>query len=465
MNRQEFLKIASMALAGGLMSAACRTTPGNEQALDSSSDPESEENILIVGAGLAGLGAAQQLTRAGHQVQVLEGRARLGGRTWTSTAWADAPLDMGASWIHGLRGNPLTDLAMSAGVELSITNADNARLYAGNNRGLTAAEEERLEEIQGWLDEVIGEAQAGENDRSIRAVVEAALQDVPHTEKDRQFMEFLLNTSLEHEYSGSVAALSTWWFDDDETFGGQDALLATGYQKIIDYLATGVDVRLNEAVQSVDWSGPKVTLTTRQGTYTAARVLITLPLGVLKTGSVQFSPPLPDRMQGAIQALGVGVLNKCYLRFGEVFWPRGIDWLQYISPAAGQWTDWVSLEAAAGQPILLGFNAADFGTEIERWPDKDIVASAMGALRQMFGANVPEPLDYQVTRWHSDPFAQGSYSFNAVGSEPAMRDHLAESLGGRVFFAGEATHRTYFGTAHGAYLSGLRAGREIERSI
>lgn len=109
----------------------------------------------------------------------------------------------------------------------------------------------------------------------------------------------------------------------------------------------------------------------------------------------------------------------------------------------------------------MGFNAADFGREIEAWTDAAIVGSAMQTLRRIFGRHIPEPLDVQITRWAADPFAYGSYSFNALGSTPSMRDDLARSVGRRLFFAGEATERRYFGTVHGAYLSGLRAAQEV----
>jgi monoamine oxidase len=116
---------------------------------------------------------------------------------------------------------------------------------------------------------------------------------------------------------------------------------------------------------------------------------------------------------------------------------------------------------AAKLPVLLGFNAADHGRKIEGWTDEQIVASAMRTLRTLFGRNVPAPLDYQITRWASDPFARGAYSFNALGSTPRMRDHLAQHLNGKVFFAGEATERKHYGTVHGPYQSGLRAAQEI----
>ena len=172
-------------------------------------------------------------------------------------------------------------------------------------------------------------------------------------------------------------------------------------------------------------------------------------------------PELPRHKRQAIAKLGMGVLNKFYLRFPEVFWPADVDWLEHIPAEHGVWTEWVSFQRAAKRPILLGFNAADRGRAIEAWPDRRIVASAMSTLRTIYGAGIPEPLDYQITRWATDPYSLGSYSFNPVGSTPVMRKNLAAPLKGRVFFAGEATEQDYFSTAHGAYLSGLRTAREV----
>lgn len=457
MRRREFLRLAGLALAVGAANAACRTG----LAMGENSASGSGRRVLVLGAGLAGLAAAKTLIQAGFEVQVLEGRGRLGGRTWTSTHWQDAPLDMGASWIHGTRGNPLTELAKLAGAELAQTDEENAWIYGPDGAELDEDGEERLEEIQDWLEEIIGEAQEGDEDQSVRAAVEAAARDEVYSAADRQMLEFLLNTILEHEYSGSVEQLSAYWYDDDEAFGGGDALLLEGYQRIVDSLAEGIPVGLNEVVQSVDWSGLGVVVKTNRGTHSGDLAVVCVPLGVLKAGDIQFTPALPARKRTAIDALGVGVLNKCYLRFEEVFWPAEADWLQHIPVERGEWTDWVSLTNAAGLPVLLGFNAADKGREMEAWTDTQIVASAMQTLRRMFGAGIPEPVDFQITRWWNDPMARGSYSFNALGSEPGMRDDLAEPLEGRLIFAGEATERKYFGTAHGAYLSGVRAGREV----
>ncbi|MBH2034003.1 MAG: FAD-dependent oxidoreductase, partial [Pseudomonadales bacterium] len=123
----------------------------------------------------------------------------------------------------------------------------------------------------------------------------------------------------------------------------------------------------------------------------------------------------------------------------------------------GKWSQWLNLGRLTGQPILLGFNAGDFGGEIEAWSDAQIVASAMQRLRQLFGNSIPEPIGYQITRWSQDPFSYGAFSFFKLGSTPVMRDDLAAPIGNRLFFAGEATHKQMFATVHGAYLSGIKA--------
>ncbi len=109
----------------------------------------------------------------------------------------------------------------------------------------------------------------------------------------------------------------------------------------------------------------------------------------------------------------------------------------------------------------MAFNAAAFGTAIEAWTDAEIVDAGMARLRTIFGNGIPNPSDFQITRWSSNPFTRGSYSFMTVGSDPSMRDALAGNINGKVFFAGEATSREYASTVHGAYLSGLRAAGEI----
>jgi monoamine oxidase len=121
----------------------------------------------------------------------------------------------------------------------------------------------------------------------------------------------------------------------------------------------------------------------------------------------------------------------------------------------------VNLARVTGEPVLLAFAAAELGRRVDTWSDAEVVASAMAAARAMYGADTPDPTAWQITRWGADPLARGSYSFNALGSDPDMRDHLAQPVDDRVFLAGEATERTFFATVHGAHLSGVRAAQQV----
>lgn len=451
MQRRNFLHLAGLLLAGAM-------TRTNAMAA------AAPKKVIVIGAGMAGLAAAQELVTQGHEVLILEGRDRVGGRVWTSNQWTDMPLDLGASWIHGVKGNPLTKLATAAKARTVLTNYESSRSYGPAGQPLTPKEQRQLEQWQGRLEKAILQAQDQDDDQSIQAAIEEALDWSGLTGAERQLVDFLLNGSIEHEYAGSTKVLSAHWFDDGKFFGGDDALFLDGYGVLIRHLARGLSITLGESVTAVDWAANPVKVTTTKAVYTADRVIVTLPLGVLKAGMVKFIPDLPAAKRKAIKTLGMGVLNKCYLRFPHAFWPTDVDWLEQIPAKRGEWTEWVSFMRVAEWPILLGFNAAEQGLAIEGWRDQAIVDSAMKTLRHLFGATIPDPLAYQLTRWGADPFARGSYSFNAVGALPQMRDQLGASLGGKLFFAGEATERHYASTVHGAYLSGVRAAKEVVRA-
>ena len=135
----------------------------------------------------------------------------------------------------------------------------------------------------------------------------------------------------------------------------------------------------------------------------------------------------------------MGLLNKCVLRFDRVFWPPEVDWIDFLGPTETLWADWTSYLRATGRPLLAGFNAARMADEVEAWDDRDTTASAMEALRAMFGTAVPDPLGSQISRWRQDPFAMGAYSYKAVGTRTKDRKALfGTDWDGRLSFAGEA---------------------------
>jgi monoamine oxidase len=242
---------------------------------------------------------------------------------------------------------------------------------------------------------------------------------------------------------------------------GGDALVPGGFDTIVNLLAEGLDVRLNSPVSRIAYNDFGVTVTAAGERFDASYVIVTVPLGVLQAGDIEFQPPLPRVKRTAIERLGMGTLNACWLRFPQAFWPEDAHLLGYISERTGEWSTWLSLTPLTGAPVLCGRNVGSVARELEALSDEEIVASAMRVLRAIYGDDIPAPEASVVTRWASDPFARGSSSYLALGSTPDDYETLSDPVGGRVLFAGEATNPEYPSTVHGAYLSGLRAAGQI----
>ncbi|KAI3930797.1 hypothetical protein MKX01_037243 [Papaver californicum] len=438
-------------------------------------------NVVVVGAGLAGLAAARQLVSLGFKVVILEGRNRPGGRVRTKKMEGDgvvAAADLGGSVLTGINGNPLGVLARQLGYPLHKVR-DICPLYLPDGKTVDSEMDSRVEaSFNKLLDRVCKLRQAmiedvKDMDVSLGTAIEAfrRVHKIAEDSQERMLLDWHL-ANLEYANASLLSDLSMAYWDQDDPYemGGDHCFIPGGNGRFVRALAEDLPIFYERTVESIRYGSDGVMVIANGQVYRADMVLCTVPLGVLKRGSIEFVPELPQPKKEAIQRLGYGLLNKVAMLFPYDFWGGEIDSFGHLtkdSSMRGEFFLFYSYSSVSGGPLLVALVAGESATKFETLSPVDAVGRVLSILKGIFapkGITVPNPVQVVCTRWGNDRFSHGSYSYVSIGASGDDYDVLAESAGdGRVFFAGEATNKRYPATMHGAFLSGLREAANILR--
>jgi len=399
-------------------------------------------DIAVVGAGAAGLAATARLSAEAFDTVLLEARDRIGGRAWTIEPRPGLPLDAGCEWLHSATRNLLAPLIEAKGF---IVDRSPAHWQRRSDRiGFPEADARAFGEANGAFQARL-EAQA------------ATGVDAPAStflEPGGRWNGLLNATSSWYngaEWDG-VSVLDYAAYDD----GATNWRVREGYGAAIAAVAGPLSPILSCPVEVIDHGASPVRLVTARGTLTARAVIVAVPTPALAQERLRFEPALTVKREAA-QGLPLGLADKVFLAMGK----------PDAAPVEGHCFGRTDTSATAsyhlrpfGRPYIECYFGGRLAASLEAEGPGALAQFAMDQLAAVFGADFRRTLSpLAETAWASDPWALGAYS-HALPGRAGDRARLAASVEGRLFFAGEATHASFFSTAHGAWESGVRAAEE-----
>ena len=407
----------------------------------------SSVDVAIIGAGAAGLGAANALKDSDLSVIVLEARDRVGGRAHTIMASPEVTFDVGCGWLHSANRNSFVKIA--------------ERFHFEINKNLPP-----------WRERAYGKAfPQGERDDFIRALdafYDRAEEAAKAAERDGCDTPASLCLEPGNRWNPMIDAISTYINGcelDQVSILDMDAYEDTdinwrvrrGYGTLVAAYGAACPLALGCVVTLIDHTGKRVRIETSRGTLTAAQVIVTVPTNLIANEAIRFHPPLPAKVDAA-RGLPLGLADKVTLALDE---PEALPAEGNLRAATMRTAMGTYHLRPFGQPCIEGFFGGRFAQSLEDAGEGALAAESINEIVSILGSDFRRKLKpLAESRWAHDPFAQGSYS-HALPGHADKREVLAAPVDGRLFFAGEATSPGFFSTAHGARDSGERAAGEV----
>jgi monoamine oxidase len=429
-----------------------------------------DADVIVVGAGAAGLAAARELSAAQLKVIVLEARDRIGGRI--NTHFDNWPIELGAEFVHG---RPPETFAITKRANLKLQSIPNRHWHLHN--GVLTKSGEFWSKVEDVIEDMshyrgpdqnfaafLDHYQEKTHIEDIRSIATLYIEGFHAAHADRISVDGLNKTN---EAASEI--------DDDQQFRVENGYVQVTQALRDEAIASGALFHFNAEVEEVNWKRNEVEVVTATAQrFRVRRLLVTLPLTLIQTGQVRFNPRLEEHRDAASK-LAMGQVVKVMLRFREPFWEEltipgederreGLKDLTFIhAPAELLPTWWTQFPVRT--PLLAGWAGGTRADKLSFESDDALLDHAFEALRHIFGVSKASLeaglVEFYVHNWQKDPFAAGAYSYIPLGGLEAQAQ-LARPVDETIFFAGEATNREgHHGTVHGALATGIRAAREI----
>src|SRR5215813_1290533 len=428
-------------------SAAVSAAPALAQQKGTSrQDPD----VIVVGAGAAGIAAARRLVAGGRRVTIVEAAAEVGGRCITDTKTFGVPYDRGAHWIHMPDVNPVAKLVTQTG--LDIYPAPPGQRVRIRRR---FARESEMEDYLAMLvranTSIFEAARKGDV-----ACAQALPKDLGEW---RSSIEFFLGPFGCGKDLTEVSAVDFARSAERDV----DAFCRQGLGALLTKLATGLPVQLANPVAGIEWGGRLVEIVTAHGRIVAPTAIVTVSTNILAARKIRFNPELPRRHLDAVAKLKLGSYDHVALELPGN--PLGLRTDELVfEKASGPRTASIFANAS-GSSLCMVDVGGNFGRDLSAKGDKEMIAFALDWLTNLFGADIKSIVQRRhATRWNDEPYVLGAFSVASPGGQPS-RKVLMEPLNNRIFLAGEAAHETLWGTVGGAWESGERAADAVLRLL
>jgi len=401
-----------------------------------------ETEVAIIGGGAAGIAAGRRLRAVGIDCLVIEARARLGGRAWTTIDASGYALDLGCGWLHSADRNPWVSVANAQGRSVDRTPPPWMKPALPIRFPLDQQQDfrEAMDALYDRLETLL--AKGG---------------DVPAADALKPGGRWnglltAIGTYISGAELGRVSGRDFINYQDS----GVNWSVAEGLGATI--AAAGAELRTTVEcpVTRIDHSGKRLKIDTAKGTVTADQAIVTLPTAMLTDNEHLFSPALPDKTQAA-RGLPLGLADKLFIALAEA------EEFEPNSRVFGN-TDRVATAnyqvRPFGRPMIEAYFGGSHAAALEAEGERGFFGFAVSELTALFGSGFAHRVKpIAMHRWGADPFARGSYSY-ALPGMAECRDALAAPVDGRLFFAGEACSRGDFSTAHGGWFTGVAAAEQ-----